>query len=191
MKMKKYLLAAMAAGLIAPAASATTLTLDAFGSGFFGNTVAVAPEATLTSFGSNLFFGGAYFGAPGSFCAISGTTCDADLEISFVAPVANLTFDVGGWDPGDFVALSIFGLGDVLSGSLNIVSNIVGLDLSSYGTITRLFFDDSSTAAGIGYANFSFDLARDSAPIPLPAAGWLLLGGLGVLAAAKRRRRTA
>ena len=61
----------------------------------------------------------------------------------------------------------------------------------------EIFFD---TTGGGAFADFQFldggvstfqlDFGT-SAPIPLPAAGWLLLGGLGVLAAAKRRRRTA
>ena len=47
---------------------------------------------------------------------------------------------------------------------------------------------------GLGGPDRTFDdlVARiDIAAIPLPAAGWLLLGGLGVAAAAVRRRRPA
>ena len=39
-----------------------------------------------------------------------------------------------------------------------------------------------------GSVTFSFDLAPPPPPIPLPAAGWLLLGGLGALALCARRR---
>lgn len=183
--MLKMIGAAAIAVVSAASAEAATITVSGFGIGFFGSTVAVAPEATITSFGVDLYFGGAY-GPPGSFCAV-GVGCAADMDITFVGAVSNLSFDVGGHNPGDFVALSVFGLGNSLLGSVNITGNAVGFDLSGFGTITRLFFDDSSSGAGFGYDNFAFTVAA----VPLPAGLPLMVGGIGALVAVSRRKRNA
>lgn len=178
-----------AAGLALAAASASdaaTITVTGFSPGYQSNTVAIAPEATITSFGTDLYFGGAYPGEPGSFCAISGFGCAADMEIAFIGVVSNLMFDVGGYQIGDYVDVNIFGISNVFLGTIAVTSDVVGLDLSGFGSITRLLFDDSSTAAGVGYANFSFD--QVAAPVPLPAGGLLLIGALGGLAALRRRK---
>ena len=183
--MLKLLGAAALTLAAASASNAATITVTGFVTGYQSSTVAIAPEATITSFGDDLYFGGAY-GDLGSFCAINSFSCDADLEIAFNGVVSNLIFDVGGYDGGDYVDVNIFGVGNALLGSIAITSDVIGLDLSSFGLITRLFFDDSSTGAGVGYANFSFD--QVAAPVPLPAAGFLLIGALGGLAALRRRK---
>ena len=169
------------------AAHAGTITVSGFAHGYSGSTVAVAPEATLTSYGAQLYFGGAY-SDPNSFCAIDfGGTCEASLNISFNDVIKNLKFDVGGWDPGDFVDLSVYGVGDALLGSVGLSSDVTGLDLSGFGSITRLFFADSSTGAGLGYANFSFDKV---ASVPVPAGLPLLAGALAAAFAVSRRKKT-
>mgnify|MGYP002129735176 CR=1 FL=1 len=89
-------------------------------------------------------------------------------------------------DGGDFVALDIFGLGDALLGTVDLTGDVLSLDLSSFGSITRLFFDDSSTGAGFAYSDFSFD---QTAAVPLPASLPLLAAGMGLLAVARRRSR--
>ena len=182
--MRKIAIIAATLACLAGGSNAATLSLGSFGVGFYGNTVAVAPEATLTSFGTNFFFGGAYLD-PGSFCAINGGSCNASLEIAFSTAVSALSFDVGGYDPGDNVSLDIFGLGNVLLGNVGITSNVLGLNLSSFGTITRLMFNDSSSGGGYGYANFRFDQV---AAVPLPAGGLLLIGAIGGLVALRRRK---
>ena len=184
--MLKFFGAAALALATASASDAATITVSGFSSGYQSNTVAIAPEATITSFGTDLYFGGAYSGEPGSFCAISGFGCEADLEIAFNGVVSSLMFDVGGYNVGDYLDINIFGIGDIFLGTIAVTSDVVGLDLSSFGSITRLFFDDTSTGAGFGYANFSFD--QVAAPVPLPAAGLLLIGALGGLAALRRRK---
>ena len=53
-------------------------------------------------------------------------------------------------------------------------------------TVTDIRFDSvkfESTTNAFEFANFT------TTPIPLPAAGWLLLGGLGALGAVARRKR--
>jgi hypothetical protein len=66
-------------------------------------------------------------------------------------------------------------------------------DFLDFGFLTSLTLSsflaaisgDGATTASIGLA---FTLRQDTAVIPLPAAGWLLLGGLG---AARRRPAAA
>jgi hypothetical protein len=53
--------------------------------------------------------------------------------------------------------------------------------------VTGLF--DFVTIQGSNYAGVLEDLSFDAAPVPLPAAGWLMLAGLGALAASRRMRR--
>jgi hypothetical protein len=54
-------------------------------------------------------------------------------------------------------------------------------------TATFGFMNDGTFADGLAF-RFRIRTEGDVPPIPLPAAGWLLLGGLGALAAASRRR---
>lgn len=51
------------------------------------------------------------------------------------------------------------------------------------------FFDDPQQDGGP--AAFTAAVSVTATPIPLPAAGWLLIGGLGALGALRLRRRTA
>ena len=185
--MRPSIVATAAIALLPFGASAATLSVSTLPIGFYGATTAVVPEATLTSFGNDFYFNGAY-NDPGSFCAISFGSCDADLQISFVGSVTNLMFDVGGWNDGDLVTLNIFGATNALLGSISITSDLIGLNLTSFGPITRLFFDDSSTGAGVGYANFSF---TQVASVPLPATLPLLAGALGAAFVARRKRKAA
>lgn len=181
----KPLITALALALVgtAGAASAATLSTGPLGSGLFGATVAVLPEATITSFGDDLFFGGAD-GRSDSFCAIAGG-CAADMEIAFTAPVSNLTFATGGFGPGDSVLVSAFDEMDDFLGSILVEADTT-VDFTAFASIGRLFFDDSSTASGFGYGTFSFDVGM--APIPVPASLPLLLAGFGALAFARRRK---
>lgn len=182
--MKNALIAAaLFAGAALPA-SAATLSVGSLPSGFYGSTTVVLPEATLVSGGDNFYFGGAS-NVPGSFCATSGYSCQADLTLTFASAVANLSFNVSGADAGDNVLLSIFN-GASLLGQLTFTFDTV-VDLSSYGAITGLFFDDSSSGAGVAYSNFSFDTVQ-VAPVPVPAALPLLAAALGGLAVARRRK---
>jgi hypothetical protein len=60
--------------------------------------------------------------------------------------------------------------------------------LASAVSITDVFFDTVKIESG---AN-AFEFANlEVAPVPLPAAGWMLLAGLGGLGAVARRRRKA
>ncbi len=66
---------------------------------------------------------------------------------------------------------------------------------ASFGSIVYLFLDDGAQGDDNHddmVIRLSVDGGRiDIAPIPVPAAGFLLLGGLGALGAMARRRKTA
>lgn len=53
----------------------------------------------------------------------------------------------------------------------------------------KIFFGPDAFNAGIGGLSYEANLVQDTPPVPLPAAGWMLIAGLGGLAAAKRKRR--
>jgi hypothetical protein len=48
-----------------------------------------------------------------------------------------------------------------------------------------LFYPDG----GLGAASIGYELEFNVAPVPLPAAAWLLISGLGALGLTARRRR--
>ena len=61
-----------------------------------------------------------------------------------------------------------------------------------YGTIRGSLFRFTAGPGNDGYANPDFALAAiEVAPIPVPAAGLLLIGGLGAFGLMKRKRRAA
>lgn len=164
-------------------AQAASLNLTSLGSGFLGTTsVSPAGAVVSTPDGTDLFRGAG--GIANSICAIDGNVCEADLEVDFTSSVENLSFQAGGYNSGDYVQLSIYDPSNALLGTTDINADGV-YDLSSYGTIGRLFFDDSSTGAGFVFGNFTFDV---SANVPLPAGLPLLVAGLGALGMIRRNR---
>jgi hypothetical protein len=173
---------AAAALMLAPASSlADTLDFSLFSQGRQSNTVMVLPQATITSFGSDL-----YVNASGNndVCAIRSFSCDADLQIAFTGAVNDLSFVVNGWDPGDRVDINVFSGASFLGTVVQAANGLV--DLGGFSNITRIFLDDSSTGAGMGYGSFSFSA---TAPIPEPETYALMLAGLGLLGLSARRRK--
>lgn len=176
---------ALAAALLSPATRADTLDFDAVAGGALDTTVLSLPQATITAAGTTLYnLKQFYFvGAGGAICSISSSgLCDSDLSIDFTAPVSGLTFRTDGYHPGDSVTVYAYA-GATLLGTDTVTSNRL-VDLSAYSGITRLFLDDSSTAAGYGYGAFSFTTA-----VPEPQTYALMLAGLAALGAAAHRRR--
>jgi hypothetical protein len=92
------------------------------------------------------------------------------------------------WGSPDAHNTLTFRLGDAVVGTF--AGNAFGTPLA-FGSRFVLFegkYDSvtfSSTSNAFEWSNMS------ASPIPLPAAGWLLLGGLGALGAAAARRRKA
>ena len=181
--MKMFFVAALAMSS-ATAASAAVLDFTSLGSGNIGTATASVAGANITSFGSSLFVGAG--GNANSICALDGD-CANDLEITFTDAVKNVTFDQGTWNPGDVIDVMIYGLANSFIGTY-VIDSAASVDLSSFGTITRLFFDDqNSTGAGTAYANVTYD--RATAAVPLPAGLPLLGFGAAALFGVSRKKR--
>jgi len=183
--LKRILLtAALVVGVSAPAGFAASLDFGAFASGAQGSTVLNMGNATVTGFGSDLFvyrpgdFG--EFPNWGGICSLRGD-CEHDLEIAFTGAVENLTFQSRFHQAGDQATVFAYN-GLTLLGSV-LVNSDADLDFSGFGAITRLFFDDNSSAAGYGWGEFVFDEVNQ---VPLPASTLLLITGLAFLFTRRR-----
>lgn len=133
----------------------------------------------------------------GNCDALSGKPCGAenDNETSTMTAVGGGLFDaVSLW----FQFLGKGTVNDLTlttdQGSYTFLQSVWGnndsgqyVTLSDYANIfTGISYLTLSTGAG-GNVRFD-DILANPAPVPLPAAGLLLLGGLGVLGAVRRRR---
>lgn len=160
--MKKIMLKVLALGLFIAPVGANAATIDFSGVQGDNPSPLVLPEVTISNTsGGSILVGAGAAGEADGFCLLAGG-CDQDGEMLFSSPVSNLSFDIDGWGSGDFVEISAFN-GPSLVGTLNAIAN-GNLDFSSFGTITRLVFDDSSTASGVGYSTFQFDMAAAVPP---------------------------
>ncbi len=179
------LLGAASLGLMlaSPAAMADTLNFNTFSLGPLGSTTMILPNATITSFGSNIYVGAA--GLDHEICALTpGNDCEADMKIDFNSAVSNLSFVTSGYNPGDFINVSAYN-GMTLLGSVGKSSNGL-VNLTAWSGITSIFIDDSSTGAGFAYDGFNFTSA---APVPEPETYAMMLAGLGLLGLARRRKQ--
>lgn len=179
----------LAAGLAmaASAVSAATLDLATLPQGQYLPTTVTVSGATVTNTeGFSLYALPTPVGL--SICSVdqSGSVCTSDLSITFGTLVSGLSFYLFGSGPGDNVALSIFGQGNALLGTLNLSTPDQLVNLASYGSVSGLVFDQSSTAAGYGFANFTFDVVPT---VPVPASLPLLAGAIAGVAALRRRRK--
>ena len=188
--MLKTILTAATISLTASTAFAATLDFVGFGAGQYGSTINVSGATITNTTGGNILVGPSVAGYANGFCSLAmvGFSCEADTEINFNTTVSNLSFWLDGSDNGDSLALTLHGIGDAFLTTLNFTVPDQLIDLSSYGNVTRLVFDDSSSASGYGFSRFNFD--SGVAPIPLPASLPLLLGAIGIFGALKRRRKS-
>lgn len=183
----------VAAGLVvlglAPALPAATLDLSETGiTGLQGTKVVTLSNAVLTSLDTGLFIGFG-FGEADDSGIVCGTNitkyCEADWMIDFASSVINLTFGSFSVHPVDIVDVMAY-LNGAFLGSIKVTTETI-VDFSGFGAIDRLVFSDSSTGAGIGFGNFSFDTVAVS-PVPLPASLPLLMAGVAGLCAMRRRK---
>jgi hypothetical protein len=158
--------------------NAATLDFSAYSAGYQGTTQITLPEAVVTSFGTDLYV----YPDFSRVCAISGGSCEADLEIDFVQTVSDLSFIVHGYGVGDSVLATLYDELDNVITSVTITTQTF-IDFSGYTGISRIYFDDSSTSAGLAFGEITFQ------PVPIPAAVWLFGSGLLGLAGMSRRKK--
>ncbi len=158
--------------------NAATLDFSAFGSYGQGTTQITLPEAVVTSFGTDIFI----YEDKSRVCAIGGGSCAADLEIDFVQTVSDLSFIVHGYGPGDSVLATIYDELDNVLASVTITTQTF-IDFGGYTGISRIYFDDSSSAAGLAFGEITFQA------VPIPAAAWLFGSGLLALGGMSRRKK--
>ncbi len=109
--------------------------------------------------------------------------CENETILDFTAPVYNLTFKSVGTNNSGVVARV-----DVQTTYLNgpvtvdIFKSPNLIDLSSFGTITRIRIHSINDHLGIGWDDFSFDV------VPEPgSAGLMILSGFGLMTRKKGR----
>lgn len=174
--------------------TAATLDFTEIGdTGLVPSAAIVLSNATITSFGDDIFVGDPFFlgesNGLGTICAspAGAGNCEEDMQIDFANDVTNLSFGSFGVSDGDEVDVTAFLDGTQL-GTVTVTTQTI-VDLSAFGAVDSLFFADNSTRAGIGWGDFSFDAANGPVDPPPPArvplpAGLPLLGcaliGLGL-----------
>lgn len=166
---------------LSAAASADTLDFSGLTMGYQNTTTLVLPNATITSYGQNLYVGAAGIGK--EICAINGGSCEADIGITFNSVINGLNFVTSGFDSGDKINVSAYN-GATFLGSVFHASNGL-VNMAAFSNVTRIYIDDSSTGAGFGYDHFNFNVTA----VPEPETYALMLAGLGLVSAVTRRRK--
>jgi hypothetical protein len=182
-----------------------------------GDPISTAANATaaLTANSVELFG----FGPTGSFAGAI-TTLGGDFILSGTDPasiVADIIAAITG-SFEEYSTVTVGDLGAGLAGGIGVTTVCTGADIGTCAdadavgdfdrSVDRTFtFDVAFTNLGLTSGSTTFTTfalvdgdgvareidtftAPDTAPIPLPAAGWMLLAGIGGLVAMRRRKKT-
>lgn len=109
----------------------------------------------------------------------------ADLDGYFVTVGGNTVSLAAG---GSLDLLATFGLSSITSFTITGINPSLGLD-----PLDGMAFPLGVSFIGLGPNSFitQTPIVENTSPVPLPAAGWLMLAGIGGLAVARRRRKIA
>lgn len=202
------LAAALALTLAAPAAQAITIngvSLASIGNGAiiqtaspgFGSAGPVTLNYDVAGSPALRFWSVSYSGTSAAYCGTniaSSADCALDLTVASGNEVTLLDFSLGGWPNANrAVDWRVINLADntvvdsAVAAAVSGAAPLLNTINASSDTGFRIFFGPDGFNGGITSVNFSF--GQTMPPIPLPAAGWLMLAGLGGLAALRRRKR--
>jgi hypothetical protein len=204
--MKATLAALTLATCLAPAAAdATVIDFTTYPSGSidqsYGDVAGVLDVTYEYSLNGGPFveggiiWPGGYYGSDGenTNALIGPTGGPSIMRITLTALGGNTLTSVGValsyWTGIDNYPLSVSGFAD---GNPLYTFDNTGLPgligVGSTGSFTTFVFELGPDWY-VGYQSVNYELSDVSSTVPLPAAGWLMLAGLGALAAARRMQR--
>lgn len=204
--MKATLAALTLATCLAPAAAdATVIDFTTYPSGnidqSYGDVAGVLDVTYEYSLNGGPFveggfiWPGGYYGSDGdnTNALIGPTGGPSIMRITLTALGGNTLTSVGValsyWTGIDNYPLSVSGFVDgspLYTFDNTATPGLIGV--GSSGSFTTFVFELGPDWY-VGYQSVNYELSGVSSTVPLPAAGWLMLAGLGALAATRRMRR--